>query len=93
MMAMAGSAQPLYLAHTDDAEKRGTNAADAVTEVEQTRREGGERHGEAEPREDCCQRGCALQLYIQVRSLAKKTLGSTRTGSAIRLPAVRCRRG
>ena len=36
MMAMAGSAQPLYLARTDDAKKRGTNAADAVTEVEQT---------------------------------------------------------
>jgi len=30
---------------------------------------------------------------VQVLSLAKKTLGSTRTGSAIRLPAVRWRSG
>lgn len=34
-----------------------------------------------------------LSQERNVRSLAKKTLGSTRTGRAIRLPAERCRRG
>lgn len=34
-----------------------------------------------------------MRQYIQVRSFAKNTLGSTRTGSAMRFPAVRCKRG
>lgn len=33
------------------------------------------------------------EIHVQVRSLAKKTLGSTRTGRAMRLPAVRWSRG
>lgn len=87
---IATAAISLYTSaiRTDEAEESGAHAANLVTEVEETRGKRREGDGEAEPREDW-----VSMRHVQVRSLAKNTLGSTRTGSAMRLPAVRCRSG